>query len=284
MKTSRTLTPRALLCLFIAQILSGCGTSLERKATEQLLISDAVDRTVAKIDFRELAGQKVFFETTHIKSVKGFGFVNADYIVSSLRQQLVAARCLLQDSKENADYILEARIGTLGADKHELVYGIPASNLLSTAAALVPNAPPIPTIPEISMAKRNHQLAAAKIALFAYERETKKPFWQSGLTQARSTANDLWILGAGPFQRGTIYEGTQLAGSELGLPLARRNRLANAQPLVPFNKEYRFVDPAEEETPPENLAEEDGGQTGQEEGDIQQASHSEPAKETPPKK
>jgi hypothetical protein len=42
--------------------------------------------------------------------------------------------------------------------------------------------------------------------------------WQSGFAQRESSSNDVWILGAGPFQRGTIYQGTEFAGQSIGGP------------------------------------------------------------------
>ena len=41
-------------------MLVGCGTTTTRIATEQLLMSDAVDRAIAAIDFRSLEGEKVY--------------------------------------------------------------------------------------------------------------------------------------------------------------------------------------------------------------------------------
>ena len=41
----------------------GCGTTKTRVATEQLLMSDAVDAAVARVDFRAMAGEKVYFDT-----------------------------------------------------------------------------------------------------------------------------------------------------------------------------------------------------------------------------
>ena len=140
--------------------------------------------------------------------------------------------------KEDADYIVEARVGALGLDSHEITYGIPASNALSTAASLVPTAPPLPTIPEISFAKKKDQLAAAKIAVFAYNRKTRQPVWQSGVNEADSTAKDTWVLGAGPFQRGTIYEGTQFAGTRLGIPFFQRSRRRSS--AVSYRNEVHF--------------------------------------------
>lgn len=229
-------------CIALLTLMTGCGKMLSNSATEQLLTSDAVDQTISHLDFSTLANKKVYFDTTYIKNVKGVGFVNGDYIVSSLRQQIVAANCLIQEKKEDADYVIEARVGTLATNGHEVNYGIPASNMLSSAASLVPTAPAIPTIPEISLAKKNNQTAAAKISVFAYNQKTRERVWQSGILQAKSTARDTWILGAGPFQRGTIYkEGAQFAGSRISNPLASGEEFANAS-TVDYLEPARFVE------------------------------------------
>lgn len=225
---------------------------LSNTATEQLLTSDAVDKTISKIDFNTLANKKVYFDTSYIKNIKGVGFVNGDYIISSLRQQIVAANCLIQEKKEDADYIIEARVGTLATNGHEVNYGIPASSMLSSAATLVPAAPAIPTIPEISLAKKNNQVAAAKISVFAYNQKTRERVWQSGVLQSKSTARDTWILGAGPFQRGTIYkEGTEFAGAKIEIPLPGNDEFSNAS-TVDYLEAARFV-----ETPKVNSVKEE---------------------------
>ena len=87
---------------------------------------------------------------------------------------------------------------------------------------MITSVPAIPTIPEVSLANRNDQSAAAKIAVFAYHRESRVPVWQSGVKTARSTAKDMWILGAGPIQRGSIYDGVQFAGNRLRIPFLQR--------------------------------------------------------------
>lgn len=235
----------AFLLIMLLTLLQGCGKMISNSATEQLLTSDAVDQTISQIDFSNLANKKVFFDTTYIKNVKGMGFVNGDYIISSLRQQIVAANCLIQEKKEDADYVIEARVGTLATNGHEVNYGIPASNMLSSAASLVPTAPSIPTIPEISLAKKNNHSAAAKISVFAYNQKTRERVWQSGVLQAKSTARNTWILGAGPFQRGTIYKGgTQFAGSKIEIPLTGEDEFSNAS-TVDYLESARFIETPE---------------------------------------
>ncbi|MFO0923282.1 MAG: DUF6655 family protein [Pirellulales bacterium] len=192
-------------------------------ATDQLLISDAVDATIAKIDFRPLQGKKIFLDTTYLtgaKTVPGIpnpilgsnNLINADYVISSVRQQMIADGCLIEEKKEDADLIAEVRIGALGTDGHSVTYGIPASNMLSTASTVISGTPSIPSFPELSVAKRELKSGAAKVAVFAYDRASHEAIWQSGIEQANSSARDTWVLGVGPLQQGTIYKSARFAG------------------------------------------------------------------------
>ena len=229
----------------------GCGTTKSFTATEQLLMSDAVDSTISKMDFRALTGHKVFLDTQYVvgagKVIPGVAMpvnlVNSDYMISGLRQQLTAAGCMLVDTKELAEIVCEARCGALGTDGNSMIYGLPASNLLSTASAVFPGSPPLPTIPEISFAKRELKSAAAKVSVFAYDRETREPLWQSGIAQAGSSARDTWILGVGPLQYGSIYNGTRFAGKRLrnNNVVADESRIAGQSNGVDHRGNYLFA-------------------------------------------
>ena len=220
-------------------LVGGCGTTrwtdTSRTATEQLLLSDATDRAVSQVDFRALAGRTVYLDTQPVQ-----GLTDAPYLISTVRQQLLANGCILKDKREEADYIVEVRAGALGTDRHDILFGIPATQLPSIMPL---NGVPT-SIPEIPFIKRTQQLGVAKIALFAYNRTTGRPAWQSGIVSAKSKAKSTWIFGAGPFQRGTIYQGTTFAGSKLDVPLiypgqSERERLSVAD-------EAFFVEPSEE--------------------------------------
>lgn len=193
----------------------GCGTTKHYTATEQLLMSDAVDATIAKMDFSPLSLRKVFLDVTYIKQPTYSGqslIIDANYMLSALRQQMVADGVLLVENREDAELIAEPRIGALGIDGHDVIYGMPASNAISNASAVVPGAPLLPPLPEISVARREDKQGAAKVAVFAYDRLTKQPYWQSGIAQSKSNSKATWVLGVGPFQRGSIHRGTQFAG------------------------------------------------------------------------
>lgn len=190
-------TALTVSCALLA--LSGCGTTRStdslRTATEQLLISDAIDRAVQTIDFAPLRGQNVYLDDSKLENV-----VDKYYLVSTLRQHILASGCTLKNNRNEADFIVEARAGAVGTDRNDLLFGIPATNV----PQLVPLQGVPSAIPEVPLAKRLDQRGVAKISMFAYHRETGKPVWQSGLASRESSSNDVWLFGAGPFQYGSV--------------------------------------------------------------------------------
>ena len=203
------LTARRAFGLLLALLLTGCGTTKmtdsPRAATEMLLTSQAIDYAVAQIDFAPLAGQPVFLDTGPLdKEVMDKG-----YLISLVRQQLLAHGALLQEDRWRAVYVVELRAGALGTDRHSVMIGTPAVSLPSVV-------PGLPTsIPEIALAKKNDQRGVAKIGVFAYNRVTGRALWQSGTVESSSRVKDTWVFGAGPFTRGTIRKRAELAGEPL---------------------------------------------------------------------
>src|SRR4051812_5505163 len=219
--------------------LTGCGatrsTDTLRTATEQLLISDAIDRAVESMDLKPLAGQTVFLDDSKVADI-----VDRNYYISTLRQQLLANGCELRDKREEADFIVEARAGAVGTDRNDLLFGLPSMNVPQ-----IPLVQPVPAaIPEIPIAKRRDQRGIAKIAVFAYHRATGTPVWQSGIVRQESSANDVWIFGAGPFQRGTIYQGTEFAGGPAPDELPDKSPISKRNTALAVSKESLFTSPA----------------------------------------
>lgn len=234
-------------CGLLAFSLSGCGTTQQATATDQLVASDAVDRSISQVDFTPLTGQKVYLDTSYIQNPKtpaGIGFVTPEYVISGLRQQMMAAGLELMETRDQADFIVEARLGVLGGDSHELVYGIPSGSGLGTAAstavAASTSTPLLPSLPELAFAKRKDHLAAVKVAVFAYHRESHQRAWQSGIAVGKSSAHDYWFLGAGPFQRGDIHKGVQLAGNPVRVPLASREQPNSKGPISAHRQSMIF--------------------------------------------
>jgi hypothetical protein len=181
---------------------AGCGINKSRLATEQLVVSEAIDKAVASIDFSPLSGRKVYFDTQYIEGVNLGSNANVKYAISSLRQQMMAYDLRLQEKPETAEFIIEGRIGVLANDGYEVTYGIPGNAAAVSATVLLSTPVPVPApgFPELSVGRRNHQAGTAKIGLFAYDRVTREPVWQAGVKTASSNVRDTWLLGLGPYQ------------------------------------------------------------------------------------
>jgi hypothetical protein len=198
----------AVLFAIAVTIVVGCGTTRTtdtvRAASEMLLVSQAVDTAVSQLDFSPLASKTVFLDVQYLD-----GTVDKGYVISSLRQHLLASGALLQEDRKSAQYVVEPRSGGVGTDRHGLRVGTPAMSL-------PPILPGVPTsIPEIALIKKTHQKGVAKLSVFAYNRTTGRALWQSGLVEADSSLKDTWVFGAGPISRGSIRRRMQLAGTEL---------------------------------------------------------------------
>ena len=236
------MTARVVVPLLALGFCIGCGTTKwtdsRRSATEQLLITDAMDRAVSRLDFRALAGKTVFVDDSPLTSLS-----DAQYLVSCMRQHMLASGCIVKETREEADYVAEIRAGSVGTDRHDLLYGVPAVNiptLVPTAGFGIPS-----QIPEIPFVKKTDQRAVAKIAIFAYNRKTGRPVWQSGAVSMESDAKATWVFGAGPFQRGSIYDGMSFAGDKLNIPLIDLDNKRDSSGAVSVSDEAIFIEPGE---------------------------------------
>ena len=232
-----------IVALSLLLLVAGCGAAVQKTGTEQLVLSDSVDRAIDQLDLAPLAGRKVFLDTTYMQTYKGPNvYVSSDYIASALRQKLTTTGCRMEISRTEADYILEARVGALGTDTMEVTYGIPSSNGLGVAASALGGVPAVPAIPEISVGKRNNLLGVSKIVVFAYHRDTGIPVWQSGAAVARSDAKDSWFMGVGPLTRGSVYNGVTLAGNRVNPPFEKK--VARQIKPLSMGDRHSYVHPA----------------------------------------
>ena len=198
------------------------------------------------MDFTVLQGKTVFLDAKYLD-----GVTDSKFVISTMRQHMLASGCGLKDNIGEAEFVVEARAGTIGTDRSDLLFGMPAINLGGISPV-----PGVPTaIPEIALARRTDQQGVAKIAVFAYHRESGRPVWQSGSDPVASKARDLWVFGAGPFQKGTIYQGTQFAGGNLAVPLVTDSSKEDDTPdPVEVQSENTFNNPkafVKKDKPPE---------------------------------
>ena len=189
--------PRAHCCLCFAALVGfciGCTTTKQsntaRTATEQLLISNAVDQSLNKIDFAPLAGSTVFLEEKYIDCV------DKGYIVASIRHKLLQAHATLATKVEEADAVMEIRSGGVGTDVTSSYLGVPGFTM-----------PGMIGIPDIKIINRDAQKAVAKLGIVVYDVKTKRELGDGGTSLAKSDENNTYVMGFGPHQSGSLrYE------------------------------------------------------------------------------
>ena len=259
-----------LFSVSMSVLLPGCGTAVQRQGTEQLLLSDSIDRAIDQLDLSGLANRKVYLDTDYMKTFKGSNlYVNSDYIISALRQKMITSGLIIETNRTDADYVLEARVGALGTDTMEVTYGIPSSSGVGTATSALSGVPAVPLIPEMSFGKRNGVVGISKVMVYAYHQETGIAVWQSGAAVARSDARDSWMLGIGPVSQGSVYDGTLVAGNKINPPFERKSRNPKPKALT-IKDRQQFVYPAILE---KQLAESRTGHSTLD-GAVEPASHS----------
>ncbi len=177
-----------LLGLLVATGCASTSTSnTARTAKEQMLLSNAVDQSLNKVDFSPLYGQKVYVEEKYLECV------DKPYVVGSVRHRALRAGAFLTDKADEAQVVMELRSGGVGTDTTESYLG-------TTEIAL----PGLLTIPEIRFAERKTQFGYAKLGLVIYDAQSRRILGEGGVALARSDDSNLYLAGIGPFQRGSL--------------------------------------------------------------------------------
>jgi hypothetical protein len=196
------------LAALLAATQAGCGTtkmsSTPRTATEQLLLTNAWDDALHKVDFRPLTGVPVYLDTQYVSAL------DQGWAVSSIRQAMLSQGVLLRSKPEQAQWIVEARVGVYGTDSFNRMIGVPQTTVPPTFTGM-----PTGTIPEIAIVKRSNQQGVVKLAMFAYDRASGQVTWNPDTVLATSSAKDVYIGGFGPIQSGSIRSGTEVIGIRL---------------------------------------------------------------------
>lgn len=179
------------LCLTCMLAVCGCTSTktsnTARTGTEQLLISNAVDQSLAKVDFRPMAGKKVLVDEKYLEGI------DKGYVISSIRHHVLHAGGELVSKPEDADILLELRSGGIGTDNSDSYLGMPGITL-----------PGMVSLPDVKLITRSRQSAFAKIGLVAIDAKTHTELNAGGVTLAMSDDNNWFVMGVGPYRQGTM--------------------------------------------------------------------------------
>lgn len=214
---------------------SGCGSTklshTTRTATEQLLLTNAWDSALAGVDFGPMAGVPVYLDVTNVEAL------DKGWVVSSIREAMLRHGVCLKAKQEEAAWVCEARVGTYGLNSSDWLIGVPQM----TIPAIVPGIPG-GSIPELPLMKKSKQQGVAKLALFAYDRNSGAITWTSGTSLSSADSKLLNVGPVGPIKHGSIYQGSQL--DEVHLPGGQKVPSS----MLPGDGEY--VVPAPRPGPP----------------------------------
>lgn len=232
---------RAYGLLSVASVLifAGCASTktsnTARTAKEQMLLSNAVDQSLNKVDFSPLQAQKVFVEEKYLDCV------DKQYVVGSVRHRVMRSGGALVDKVEDATVVMEIRSGGVGTDTSESYLGTPEIAL-----------PGMLTIPEIRLAEKKSQYGYAKLGMVIYDAQNRQVLGQGGLAMAQSDDENWYVGGLGPFQSGSLKDDVSRAklrprgmtNRELPTTVAFNTRQnPGGEPYIQFASDSQTVTP-----------------------------------------
>lgn len=153
----------------LALTLGGCSTDRltepPQTATEELLVSTAIDHAVEQLKPELPPAAKVFVDPQYLDTGGPDAALLPRYTIAAIRDRLLQQGELLVDDKKTADIVVEPRSGAESVDHHSFLIGLPAIPVPVPLSGTV-------TLPEIDLYKRDRQAGVAKLALTAYLEKT----------------------------------------------------------------------------------------------------------------
>ncbi len=200
-RQSRGATAFALLAL-MAFFAPGCAsirtTDPPRTATEQFLLSQAVEEAIDQLSADALRDRVVFLDTSYLSPTPT---PEHTFLTANLRARLLTSGVRLAPSREKAQIIVEPRTGGIGIDRIEYLLGIPSFALPAVTGA-VGNVPIL--TPELAILKSTRLRGYASVAFVAYWSDTGELLASSGPFIGRTWRDDWWLFGTGPRTTGDI--------------------------------------------------------------------------------
>lgn len=177
----------AFVALTLAMLALGACTTVresspERTATEQLLISTAVDRAVERMNLKIPAGTKVYVDAGQLEGTDG------EYAAAAIKERLLRGGANLFADRGRADLIVELRAGALSIDDRNTLIGIGSFD------APIPFAGQAFRIPEIALYREKERLGVAKIAAVGYRTSDGKLIDFTGPHFGYSHENEWLVL------------------------------------------------------------------------------------------
>lgn len=190
-----------LLLLTLSLMMGGCAsirvTDPPRTATEQFLMSQAIDQSIDALGLTALRDRSVYLDSEYLYS--GTPSTERLYVLGELRAKLLAQGVRLTENRDTAQVVLEVRSAGIGIDKVDFLIGIPAIYLPGAVGGVAPAA-----TPELAIVKNVRQMGYASVAIVAYWADTGEWIVSSGPFIGKTFRSDWWFFGYGPRTVGNI--------------------------------------------------------------------------------
>lgn len=161
--------PAARSLLAAAILLSACTsrdvTNPPRSATEQLLISTAVDRAAVELATALPVAGTFFLDPVNLDGSDG------RYALGAVRDALLRQGVRVVDDRGTADYVIEVRSGAMSINGQQALVGLPSISLPLIQGLATP---------EIALFSQNLHQGIVKLAGTAYDPHTGRLIASSG--------------------------------------------------------------------------------------------------------
>ena len=177
------------VAVFVGACTSVTVTEPPETATEQLLITTAIDNAVANMNVTIPGGTRIFVDTSFFDGLgRDQKVLFPKYAMSAVREKLLRSGALLAENRQSADMIVELRTGGQSVDHNSLFVGVP-----SISIPIPPTFYPV-TTPELAFFKRDRQTGVAKLAIVAYRQDNGAYAASSGSSFGSSNHTETQIL------------------------------------------------------------------------------------------
>ena len=231
--------PAGLLACRARLAVSGCGTVKTSGTARTGDRATAADQRLGlgapEGRLPAAAGVPVYLDTTNVTAV------DQGWVVSSLRQAMLTQGVLLRPKPEQAQWIVEARVGAYGTDEYNWLLGIPQTTIPQTVTGHARGDDPRDPADQEDRPAGRGQARPLRL-----RPRSGQLVWNSGTMLATSTAKDVYVGGVGPIQSGSIRPRDRVRRHQAPAPLRGRP----ADPFAAKPRKARLLRPIPPTTPP----------------------------------
>lgn len=148
-----------IVLLALAACTTARHTEPSRTATEQLLLSSAVDHALARLHLTIPQGTRLWVDASDFQAFDG------KYAIGAIRDYLLRHGGRMAAKRADADAIVEIRSGALSINQAQSLVGVPSIPLPIPLTGILHT-------PELALLKRGREQGIAKIGMTIYDAHT----------------------------------------------------------------------------------------------------------------